>query len=65
MAAGKPFEYELRSRRADGQYRWFLSRAVPLRDELGDIVKWYGTMTDIDDRKRAEMLLAGEDGFSR
>jgi len=60
MAAGKPFEYELRSRRADGQYRWFLSRAVPLRDEMGDIVKWYGTMTDIDDRKRAEMLLAGE-----
>jgi PAS domain S-box-containing protein len=60
MAAGKPFEYELRSRRADGEYRWFLSRAVPFRDELGNAVKWYGTMTDIDDRKRAEMLLAGE-----
>jgi PAS domain S-box-containing protein len=59
-AAGKPFEHELRSRRADGEYRWFLSRAVPLRDELGNIVKWYGTLTDIEDRKRAEMLLAGE-----
>jgi PAS domain S-box-containing protein len=60
MAAGEPFEHELRSRRADGQYRWFLHRAVPLRDELGSIVKWLGTSTDIDDRKRAEMLLAGE-----
>jgi PAS domain S-box-containing protein len=60
MAAGKPFEYELRSRGADGEYRWFLSRAVPLRDETGNIVKWYGTMTDIEDRKRAEILLAGE-----
>jgi PAS domain S-box-containing protein len=60
MAAGKPFEFEFRSRRADGQYRWFLSRAVPLRDEMGIIVKWYGTITDIEDRKRAEMLLGGE-----
>src|SRR5437588_3462004 len=53
-------ELELRVRRADGEYRWFLSRAVPLRDELGNIVKWYGTITDIEDRKRAEMLLTGE-----
>ena len=60
IAAGKPFEYELRSRRADGEYRWFLSRAVPLRDEMGNIVKWYGTMTDIEDRKRAEILLGEE-----
>jgi PAS domain S-box-containing protein len=41
-------------RRADGQYRWFLTRALPLRDERGNIVKWYGTATDIEDRKRAE-----------
>jgi PAS domain S-box-containing protein len=60
LAAGKPSEYELRVRRADGEYRWLLSRAVPLRDELGNITKWYGTITDIEDRKRAEMLLAGE-----
>jgi PAS domain S-box-containing protein len=60
LAAGKQTEHELRARRADGAYRWFLMRAVPLRDELGDIVKWYGTITDIEDRKRAETLLAGE-----
>jgi PAS domain S-box-containing protein len=60
VATGRPSEHELRGRRADGEYRWFLSRVVPLRDELGHIVKWYGTITDIEDRKRAEMLLAGE-----
>src|SRR5260370_19242985 len=60
LMAGKPYEHELRARRADGEYRWFLSRAVPLRDELVNIVKWYGTSTDIEDRKQAEMLLAGE-----
>jgi PAS domain S-box-containing protein len=60
LAAGKPSEQELRVRRADGEYRWVLSRAVPLRDELENIVRWYGTITDIEDRKRAEMLLAGE-----
>src|SRR3989441_8468234 len=59
LATGKHPELELRVRRADGEYRWFLSRAVPLRDELGNIVKWYGTITDIEDRKRAEMLLTG------
>jgi len=55
LASGEPFESEVRYRRAaDGQYRWFLSRAVPLRDEHGKIFKWYGVSTDIDDRKRAE-----------
>jgi PAS domain S-box-containing protein len=54
FAAGEPFEREAQLRRADGAYRWFLLRAVPLRDELGKIVKWYGTSTDIEDRKRAE-----------
>ena len=42
------------ARAADGQYRWFLARAVPLRDQRGKIVKWYGISTDIEDRKRAE-----------
>ncbi|HKB63517.1 MAG TPA: PAS domain-containing protein, partial [Burkholderiales bacterium] len=56
-AAGNPSEYEMRLRRADGEYRWFLVRTVPLRDEQGKIVKWYGTSTDIEDRKRAEMAL--------
>jgi PAS domain S-box-containing protein len=54
MAAGKPFQMEARLRRADGQYRWFLIRAVPLRDEQGNIVKWYGLTVDIEDLKRAE-----------
>ena len=55
LASGEPFENEVRYRReTDGQYRWFLSRAVPLRDECGKILKWYGVSTDIDDRKRAE-----------
>jgi PAS domain S-box-containing protein len=54
MAAGKPGEIEARLRRFDGVYRWFLFRASPLRDESGTVVQWYGTNTDIDDRKRAE-----------
>jgi PAS domain S-box-containing protein len=54
LAAGKFFETEVRLRRADGEYRWFLLRAVPRRDERGNIFKWYGTSSDIEDLKRAE-----------
>ena len=55
VATGQVFEDEARFRRAaDGEYRWFLVRGVPLRDQHGNIVKWYGTLTDIEDRKRAE-----------
>ena len=54
-AAGRPYEDEMRLRRADGEYRWFLIRTVPLRDDQGNIAEWYGTSTDIEDRKRAEM----------
>jgi len=54
LAAGKPFEKEARLRRADGQYRWFLIRAVPLRDERGNIANWYGMTTDIEEMKKAE-----------
>jgi formate hydrogenlyase transcriptional activator len=54
LSKGEPFELEARVRRADGEYRWFLSRSVPLRDEKGNIVKWYGTLHDIEDLKRAE-----------
>src|SRR5438034_11457093 len=60
LASGKPGELEVRLQRADGVYRWFLFRVEPLRDAQGTIVKWYGTNTDIDDRKRAEALLAAE-----
>jgi PAS domain S-box-containing protein len=52
-AAGEPFEVESRGRSASGEYRWFLVRAEPFRDEKGTIVKWYGSNTDIEDRKRA------------
>jgi PAS domain S-box-containing protein len=58
-----PGETEARLRRHDGQYRWFLFRAHPLRDESGRIVKWYGTNTDIDDRKRAEEALRRSEAF--
>jgi PAS domain S-box-containing protein len=50
-------ETEARFRRHDGEYRWFLIRMDPLRDETGTIVKWYGVNTDIEDRKRAEVEL--------
>src|SRR5215469_8920174 len=61
LASGDPFEDEVRIRcAATGEYRWFLSRAVPLRDERGAIVRWYAVATDIEDRKRAEERLQHE-----
>jgi PAS domain S-box-containing protein len=58
IQTGQAYEIEYRFRRAaDGAYRWHLGRAVPMRDERGEIVKWLGTATDIDDRKRAEESL--------
>jgi len=54
LARGLPFEIEQRALRKDGQYRWFLIRYKPFRDEQGRLVSWYATGTDIDDRKRAE-----------
>lgn len=55
--AGRPSEDEMRLRRADGEYRWFLVRTVPLLDEAGNVRYWFGTSTDIEDRKRAEEKL--------
>jgi PAS domain S-box-containing protein len=57
MASEAPGEAEARLRRHDGEYRWFLFRANPLRDAKGKIVNWYGINTDIEDRKRAEVDL--------
>ena len=57
IASEEPGEVEARMRRFDGEYRWFLFRAEPLRDEHGNVVNWYGTNTDIEDRKRAEEKL--------
>src|SRR5262249_7992616 len=57
LVSGKAGEIEARLRRHDGTYRWFLIRAEPFRDEAGKIVRWYGTSTDIDDRKQGENKL--------
>lgn len=54
LPAGKPLDIETRCRRADGEYRWLIHRMVPRFDDNGEIVKWYGTSFDIEDRKRAE-----------
>src|SRR5262249_57474400 len=54
VGGGVAVEWEVRRRRHDGEYRWFLTRFNPVRDEAGRLVRWYGTRTDIDDRKQAE-----------
>src|SRR6202140_3461312 len=54
---GKPYEVEGRFRRFDGEFRWFLFRGSPLRDRSGKVAKWYGTNTDLEERKRAEDAL--------
>jgi PAS domain S-box-containing protein len=54
LATGEVFEYETRVRSANGEYRWMFHRKVPLRDANGNIVKWYGSSLDIEERKRAE-----------
>jgi PAS domain S-box-containing protein len=53
MAAGIPFQHELRMRRFDGEYRWFDNRGVPIRDDSGRIARWYILLTDIEDRTQA------------
>jgi PAS domain S-box-containing protein len=60
LTTGTPFENEVRHQGADGQYRWFLVRSVPLRDEHGNVLKWFGTLTDINQRKQAEEKLQHE-----
>ena len=63
-ASRESFEHETRFRRAaDGEYRWFLVRAVPKLDENGRIVKWYGTFTDIEDRKQTEQALRRREAY--
>src|SRR5712671_2351624 len=60
FARGKPFELEQRALGKDGNYRWFLVRYNPLRDDQGHIIRWYATGTDIEDRKRAEERMRNE-----
>ncbi|MHB8462337.1 MAG: SpoIIE family protein phosphatase [Vulcanimicrobiaceae bacterium] len=57
QATGERFDIEYRIRGVDGEYRWFLARALPIRNEAGDLDQWVGTCTEIDDQKRAERLL--------
>ena len=66
LASGEVFEYETRVRRADGDYRWMFHRKVPLRDESGNMVKWYGSSLDIEERKTAdEQLRRNTDALQR
>ena len=60
LARGKPFELEKRGLGKDGKYRWFLVRYNPLRDDQGNIIRWYATGTDIEDRKQAEERMRDE-----
>ena len=63
VRAGASFTHEARLRRADGEYRWMFLRKVPLRDDRGNIVKWYGSGIDIEDRKRAEQALRRSEAY--
>lgn len=58
VQTGDPYEVEYRIKRADGEYRWFLARGSPLKNAQGEIIKWFGTCTDIDAQKKAEIEIA-------
>jgi len=63
LVSGEGDEMEARLRRRDGVYRWFLIRVQPLRNNEGEIIRWYGTSTDIEDRRVAEERLARNEAF--
>src|SRR5580704_147597 len=65
LTTGTAFDRELRYRRADGLYRWSQTRIPPVRDTEGSIARWYGLITDVDDRKRAEEALRESEHESR
>ena len=65
LSSGSAYELELRVRKGDGIYRWFLTRYNPVRDDKGQIMRWYVACTDIDDRKRAEERLQRENAALR
>jgi PAS domain S-box-containing protein len=60
IESGQPYDIELRQRGADGVYRWFHAQGLPVRDAEGRILRWFVLQTDVDERKRAECVLAGE-----
>ncbi len=63
LPSGKPFQMEQRIRRADGEYRWFFIRRVPLRNENGEVIRWYAAAHDIEDQKRAERALRRSEAY--
>lgn len=65
LASGREYEVEFRLQRHDGEYRWYLARAVPLRAADGSISQWFGTNTDIDDRRRLTEALQMRADFER
>lgn len=65
IQSARPDEHEARMRRFDGEYRWFLFRCAPLLDESGAVIRWYGTNTDIEERKRAEQALGASEKLAR
>jgi PAS domain S-box-containing protein len=62
FATGAPWEDTFPLRGRDGRYRWFLSRALPIRDEGGNLVRWFGTNTDITEQIEAEQALRADSG---
>ena len=65
LATGEEYEVEFRLRRADDVYRWYLGRAIPVRDSSGTIMKWLGTNTDIEDQKTARNLMTAQIAITR
>jgi PAS domain S-box-containing protein len=65
VASGSAYEVEVRLRKYDGSYRWFLARFNPVRDDKGQITRWYVASTDIEDRKQAEEKLQQENAALR
>src|SRR5918993_872718 len=65
LATGEPYEIEYRLRHCSGEYRWVLGRALPLRNEHGEIERWFGTCTDIHDLKQVQQALAETEEFTR
>jgi PAS domain S-box-containing protein len=65
LQSGEPYQIEYRLRRADGEFRWFIVRGLPLRDADGRVMRWFGTCTDIDEQKQAQQALQREREFLR
>ncbi len=65
IASGAPFEMEFPLRGKDGTFRWFLTQSRPIANARGEVLRWFGTNTDIDDKKRAEKALRASEELAR